>query len=458
MQDAKEKAMMTERPLLKKIILFTLPLIATSILQLLYNAADIVVVGQFSGSTAMAAVGSTTSLVNLITNLFIGLSVGTLSVMSRSVGANDYEYSKKVTHTSIIISVICGVFVGAVGFAFCEFFLVLMQSPTDVLPQSALYLRICFFGSPFLMIYNFGAALLRACGDTKRPLIILALSGLLNVGINYALVAGFALGVIGVAVGTIVSQAASAVAVMAVLAKNKGFCKFSLKNLRIDLPALKEIIKIGLPAGLQSTIFSISNVVIQSSINSFGDIAMAGSAAASSIEGFVYATMNSVSQACLTFVACNLGAKKSQNMRITVYESLILVALIGLVFGIGVYLLGRPLISIYNNKEEVIKYGLERLSVIAVTYALCGVMDVLVSGMRGVGYSVVPAITTVAGVCGLRLLWVYTVFANYRSLFVLYLSYPISWAVTTLVHLVSYFVVRAKVEKSIKNENLVEIQ
>ena len=449
---AKVNVDMTTRPLLKKIILFTLPLIATAVLQLLYNAADIIVVGQFAGSTAMAAVGSTTSLVHLITNLFIGFSVGTLSVMSRSVGANDYEYSKKIVHTSILLSTLCGFAVGIIGLIFSQTFLIWMGSPEEVLPQSVLYLKIYFVGSPFLMLYNFGSAILRACGDTKRPLIILALSGILNVIINYVLVAWFDLGVIGVAVGTIVSQAASAISVVCVLIKRKGFGQFSFKNLQINKTALIDIVRIGLPAGLQSTIFSISNVLIQSSINSFGDIAMAGSAAAASIEGFVFVTMNSVTQACLTFVACNLGAKKTQNMRIVVYQCLMLTAIVGIVLGVGTYLFGRPLLSIYNSEENVIEYGLERLSVISVSYALCGVMEIFVSGMRGMGYSSVPAVTSVAGVCGLRILWIYTVFSARRSLYVLYLSYPVSWIITTLVHIVSYLIVRKKVEDRLKNE------
>ena len=311
---------MCTRPLLGKIILFSLPLIATGILQLLYNAADIIVVGQFSGHTAMAAVGSTGSLVNLVTNLFIGLSVGSLSAMSRWIGAGEKEKADRIVHTSIPVGVIGGVVVGVIGFFGAELFLKWMKTDVNVIDQATLYLKIYFVGMPFAMLYNFGAAILRACGDTKRPLIILSLAGLINVGLNLWLVAGFNMGVAGVAIGTTASQAISAVAVLWVLWRRKGYGCFRFKKMHVYTGALKEIVHIGLPAGVQGTIFSLSNVIIQSSINIFGDIAMAGNAAAASIEGFVYTAMNAVSQACLTFTAQNYGANKLKNIRLILVQ------------------------------------------------------------------------------------------------------------------------------------------
>lgn len=291
----KKQVDMCTRPLLGKIIWFSLPLIATGILQLLYNAADIIVVGQFSGHTAMAAVGSTGSLVNLVTNLFIGLSVGALSAMSRWIGAGEKEKADKVVHTSIPVGLIGGIIVGVIGFFGAEFFLELMKTDANVIGQATLYLKIYFVGMPFSMLYNFGASILRACGDTKRPLIILSLAGLINIGINLLLVIAFDMGVAGVAIGTTVSQAISAVAVLWVLCRRKGYGKLRFGKLRIYGDTLKDIIRIGLPAGIQGTIFSLSNVIIQSSINVFGDIAMAGNAAAANIEGFVYTAMNALS-------------------------------------------------------------------------------------------------------------------------------------------------------------------
>lgn len=443
---------MCRRPLLKKIILFSLPLIATGILQLLYNAADIVVVGQFSGHTAMAAVGSTGSLINLITNLFIGLSVGALSSMSRSIGANDGERADDVVHTSVPISLIGGIAVGAFGFFACEQMLIWMDTPDSVLPLSVIYLKIYFLGMPFMTLYNFGASILRACGDTKRPLIILCLAGLVNVALNYILVAGFGLGVIGVAVGTTASQFLSAIAVVAVLIKRKGFGHFDFRRMRINRQALWEMTRIGLPAGIQSTIFSISNVIIQSSINSFDDIAMAGSAAAANLEGFVYISMNSISQACLTFTARNYGARNASNMRLVFYQCVGIVTVIGVVMGVTVYLLAHPLLSIYNRDPEVIAFGTERLLIVCAPYFLCGIMEVVVGSLRGMGCSILPMLSAIAGVCGIRIVWIYTVFAHSRTLFTLYLSYPISWLITIVIHMICYFVIRNKTERQIRSE------
>lgn len=442
---------MCQRPLLKKIILFSLPLIATGILQLLYNAADIVVVGQFSGHQAMAAVGSTSSLINLITNLFVGLSVGVLACMSKAIGAGNTRHADDIVHTAVPVSLIGGVAVGVFGFFASAMLLRWMQSPEKVLPLSTQYLKIYFVGMPFMTLYNFGASVLRACGDTKRPLIILCAAGLINFAINYALVAWCGMGVAGVAIGTTVSQFISAVAVVAVMIRRRGYGQFVIRRMRIDGKALLEMTRIGLPAGVQGTIFSVSNVIIQSSINSFGEIAMAGNAAAASLEGFVYISMNSISQACLTFTARNYGANQAGNMRLVLYQCLGIVTVIGVVMGGAVYLLADPLLSVYNGDPEVIRYGTERLLIVCVPYFLCGVMEVFVGSLRGMGCSVTPMVSSIAGVCGIRILWIYTLFVWQHTLLMLYLSYPISWLITTAIHLICYLLVRRETERRLRD-------
>lgn len=441
---------MCTRPLFGKILLFFLPLAASGILQLLYNAADIITVGQFADHTAMAAVGSTSSLVNLIVNLFIGLSVGALSVMSRCVGAGDREKADKVVHTSIPVGFLSGILVGIVGFFGARFFLELMDTDELVIDQATIYLQIYFIGMPFSMIYNFGAAILRACGDTKRPLLILAGAGLINVAINLWLVIAYGLGVVGVGVGTTVSQLVSAVAVLFVLCRQKGYGQFSFRRIRIHIGALKNIVRIGLPAGIQSMIFSLSNVIIQSSINSFGDIAMAGSTAAASLEGFVYTTMNAVSQACLTFTAQNYGARKFGNIRLVLAQCVGIVTVIGLIMGVGVYLLADPLLSIYNTEPEVIAFGRERLLYACAPYFLCGLMEVLVGSIRGMGRSLLPMIFAIVAVCGVRILWIYTFFAAQRTLAMLFISYPVSWLAAVAMHLCTFIFVSKKVKKELK--------
>lgn len=448
----KKQVDMTERPLLKKIILFSLPLMATGILQLLYNAADIIVVGQFSGYVAMAAVGGTNSLVNLLVNLFVGLSVGALANMSRWVGAGDEARADAVVHTSVPVSLIGGVIMGAIGIFASPWLLELMQTPENVLPLSSLYMRIYFLGMPVLILYNFGASILRACGDTKRPLIILCIAGLINVVLNCILVAGFGLSVDGVAIATVASEVFSALAVVFVLIRRKGYGHLSFRRIRVDRAALWDMIRIGLPAGIQGTIFSISNVIIQSSVNSFGDVAMAGNAAASSIEGFIYTSMNSVAQACLTFTAQNFGARKMGNMRLVLGQCLVIVTLLGIAMGVVVMIFAAPLLFIYNQDPEVIAFGINRMNFIVTTYFLCGIMDVLVGSLRGMGRSTVPMLASIIGVCGLRILWIYTIFTIDRNLDMLYLSYPISWVMTSVFHLVCYFVVRRRVESQIRNE------
>ena len=436
---------MCTRPLFGKIILFSLPLMLSGILQLLYNAADIIVLGQFASDTSAGAVGSTSSLINLITNLFIGLSVGACTAAARWIGAKNEARLDRVVHTSICVSLIGGVLIGLVGIFASRSLLILMDVPQDsVLPLSALYLRIYFAGMPFNLLYNFGRSLLRARGDTRNPLLFLALSGIVNVGLNILFVAVFDMDVAGVATATVVSQAFSAALVLRHLTRLQGSGKLTLRRIRLHRDALGDILRIGLPAGIQGCIFSLSNVVIQSSINSFGDLAITANAEAANIEGFVYTSMNAVSQACLTFTGQNYGAANRKNIDVTLFNCLVIATGIGLLIGFGVWLAGGLLLSVYTRTPEVIEIGLGRMEIICTTYFLCGIMEVLVGSMRGMGHSVLPMVVSILGACGLRILYIYTVFAAYHTLPVLYLSYPVSWIITSLAHAVCLFFIRRK--------------
>jgi putative MATE family efflux protein len=429
---------MTRGPILRQVIRFALPLMLTGILQLLYNAADIVVVGQYSGKEALAAVGSTSSLINLMVNIFMGLSVGTSVTVAQQQGAGDRLGVQRTVHTSVALALVSGVGVGVFGLVMAKPMLAWMGSPEDVIDSSALYIRIYFAGMPANMLYTFGSAILRAVGDTRRPLYFLTFSGLVNVALNLFFVIVFHMSVAGVALATIISQAISAVLVMRCLMRDTGSVRLNLRQVRFHKSSLKSISRIGLPAGLQGSLFSISNVLIQASVNSFGSVVMAGFAASSNLEGFVYMSMNSVSQACLTFVGQNVGARRYRRVRRTLWVCLCAVTAVGVVTGALCALFGKSLLSIYNADPEVIRQGMIRLVIISTTYFLCGVMEVLVGQLRGLGYSLLPMITTLTGVCGFRILWVYTVFAQYRTLDVLIWSYPISWLLTVLFHAVTY--------------------
>ena len=454
MDNTKEKNNdLTSGPLTIKIIKFIIPLMLTGILQLLYNAADSIVVGHYDGSSALAAVSSVGALINLLVNAFMGLSVGAAVVVAQDYGAKDYEGVSKTVHTSYLISIIGGIVVGAIGLIFSRQFLIWMGSPEDVLPLSTEYLMIYFIGTPANMAYNFGASILRSIGDTKRPLYFLTISGLVNVVLNLVLVIVFHMGVAGVAYATIISQILSAVMVIVYMMKSKDCVRFVPKNMRIYGDKLKKMLYIGLPAGFQGTVFSLSNVVIQSAVNSFGSLVMAGNGAASSLEGFTYTAMNSVYQASLTFVGQNVGAKKYNRINKVQGVCLVLVTIIGLVFGVTTYCLGEPLLSIYlPNDPEAIPYGIIRMSYIALPYFLCGMMEVMVGGQRGMGMSFIPMINALLGSCVLRIVWISTVFAADPTLFTLYISYPISWIVTTLAHTVFYFVKLHSLKKKARLE------
>lgn len=429
---------MTTGALLPKVLLFSGPLILTGILQLLYNAADIVVVGQFVGHQALAAVGSTSSLINLLVNLFMGLSVGASVIIANAYGAGDLRSVRTGVHTAVTVAAIAGVVVGIIGFTAARPLLTLMGSPDDVIDAATLYVQIYFLGMPANMLYNFGAAILRAVGDTRRPLYYLTVAGIVNVLLNLFLVIVCKLGVAGVAIATVTSQVISMVLVMLCLLRSDGAIHLDLKELRINPSQLKDIFRIGLPAGLQGSLFSISNVLIQSSVNSFGSIAMAGNSAASNIEGFVYTSMNALHQADLTFASQNLGARQFGRVRRAMWVCLGVVTAIGLGMGLTFYAIGPTLISFYNTDPEVIRYGMLRLSIILPTYFLCGTMDVMVGQLRGIGYSIMPMIVSLTGACLLRVVWIFTIFAANPTLNTLYISYPISWFATFATHLICY--------------------
>lgn len=443
---------MVNGPLAGKILLFALPLMLSSLLQLLFNAADVVVVGRFAGKEALAAVGSNGSLINLFINLFIGLSVGTNVVIARDLGAGRTENVKKSVHTSVALSLIGGLILAVAGFFLSRQMLELMSSPPDVIDLSALYLRIYFLGMPGNLLYNFGAAILRAQGDTRRPLYYLSIAGITNVVLNLIFVIPLQMSVAGVALATIISQYISAVLVLLTLMREKGVMHLELKELSLDWHTVKRIMRVGLPAGLQSTLFSISNVVIQSSINSFGSSVVAGSSAASNIEGFIYVGTNAFHQAALTFVSQNYGAGKTKRVDRIAILCLCYGSLTSLVLGNLIYRFGAPLTSLYAPGEtEVIAQAVIRLGYVAAFHFLCAFMDIFVGILRGLGHSVVPMVVSLIGSCAFRLLWIATIFQFYPTPSCLYISYPISWAITALAHMTFFFIVRKSAYRNLQN-------
>ena len=428
---------MCSGPILSKMLLFSVPLMCSSILQLLFNAADIVVVGRWAGDNSLAAVGSNTALIGLLTNLFVGLAVGANTLAAKYYGARDRMALYKTVHTSMLLSLLSGLLLALVGALGARTILIWMQTPANVLDLATLYLRIYFLGMPATMLYNFGAALLRAEGDTRRPLYFLTLAGVVNILLNLFFVIVMKLDVAGVAIATVISQCISAGLVVRCMVKDTGPLHLNLRRLHIYPDSLRQILRIGLPAGFQGILFSLSNVVIQSSVNTFGEVIMAGNSAAANIEQFVYVAMNALYQATISFVSQNLGAGNYHRIRKIVIRAQLCVLAVGLVLGNAVSLFGSVLLGIYSRSDDVIQAGLIRLGICARTYALCGVMDVMVGGLRGIGYSVMPMIVSLVGACGLRLLWIATIFQvpRFHTIQMLYWSYPISWAITALVHI-----------------------
>ena len=441
---------MTEGPLLKKIILYTLPIIMTGILQLLFNAADLVVVGRYGSDTSVASVGATSAIINLITNLFIGLSVGAGVAVAHGLGAGKSEEVHKTVHTAIPIALVSGIILTVVGVCGSHFFLELMGTPDDVINLSATYMKIYFIGITSSMVYNFGSAILRAGGDTKSPLIYLTVAGIVNVILNLVFVILIKMDVAGVATATTVSETISAILVLRALMKRDDDCKLVLSKMRFYRRQIVRIVQIGIPAGIQGSLFSISNVIIQSSINSFGSVVMSGNAAASNIEGFVYMSMHAFSQTSINFTARNYGAGKYDRLRKIMWLCLSSVFVTGLVLGFTARFFGENLLSIYiPDKPEDISYGLVRMTYICIPYFLCGLMDVTTGLLRGINYSVLPMIISVVGVCVFRIVWIYTIFRipEYHTMQSLYISYTISWSVTFLTEITIFIVLLKKLRK-----------
>ena len=436
---------MTHGSLTGKILLFTLPIMLSSILQLLFNAADIIVVGRFAGSNSLAAVGSNGALINLIVNLLIGLSVGCAVAVAFYYGANEMAQVKETIHTSIAISLIGGVICLAAGIVLSPAMLRMMGTPENIIGKAEIYLRIYFIGLPAMSIYNFGSAILRSLGDTKHPLYYLIVAGIINIILNVVFVAGLQMDVAGVAVATVISESVSAALTLRFLMRMEEELRLEWRLVRISEPKLIRIARVGIPSGIQSAVFSLSNVLIQSSINSFGELAVAGNSAAANVEGFIYVAMNSFYQSAQTFTGQNVGARKYDRINKVLVNCVVMVTITGLVLGNGAYFFGEQLLGIYlPGDEAAIVFGIARMAVIAVTYCLCGIMDVLSGSLRGMGESVLPMVVSMIGSCLLRVVWICTVFAHFHSLQVLYYSYPISWILTECVHLICYFYVKRR--------------
>ena len=454
---SKKEMNLAEGPILSRMIFYTLPLLFSGTLQLLYNAADLVVVGNKgeAGEIYIAAIGATGALTNLIIGLFLGLSVGSCVVLSQYLGARDDKNASEVVHTSMLASAIIGVVLAGIGVAFADDFLLLMQTDPEVIDLSTLYMRIYFAGLPASMIYNFGAAILRAKGDTKYPLLVLVISGAANVLLNLLMVFVFDRTVDGVAIATVASQVISAVMVVIYLCRLKDSCKLILKKLSIKKDKLLRIIRVGLPAGFQSVVFSISNVMLQSSVNVLGKAAMAGNASASSIDSFINIAQNSVYHAAIAFVGQSYGAGNMKRVKKVAFTSIVLVTVIGLVFGGVVFAFGKPLLGIYGlddspAKAEALQNGIMRFNITALTYFICGIMDVMTGLLRGVGCSLVPMIITATGVCGTRILWIKLLFERvdfFHNIFWLYMSYPISWMISVIAQTITLIIVYRRIEK-----------
>ena len=435
---------MTEGRPLPQIIRFSVPLALTGILQLLFNAADVIVVGKFDSSTALAAVGATTSLINLLIGAFIGISVGVNILVARYLGCRDDERVSRSVHTSVVLGLGLGVVVFLLGFFLASPLLRLMDTPEDVLPLSDRYLQIYFIGVPASLLYNFCAAVLRAVGDTKRPLYFLTIAGVINAGLNLVFVIGFKMSVAGVALATIISQAVSAALVTRSLMLMDGPTQLHLDRLAIKPHIMRMIIQIGLPAGIQSCMFSLSNVVIQSSVNSFGSIVIAGNAAGANVGNFVYQAMNTFQQAVTCFAGQNIGARKPRRVLSSMYVSLFWALSFGVVFGVLSCVFGTQLLGLYSPDPAVIQVGLNRMYIVCGPYFLCGIMDVMTGVLRGVGYSLLPMIVSLMGACVFRIFWVMTIFAANRTMDCLMISYPVSWALTFLVLVVIFAVLWKK--------------
>lgn len=453
MKSKKYEMDLTSGNFFKKILLFSIPLILSGILQLLYSTADLMIVGDDS---AVAAIGSTSSLISLCINLFLGLSVGANVITAKSFAKGDKEKLSRGVHTAISISVIIGVFLAIIGVIFAKTFLGLMRNPTSM---AVTYLRIYFIGMPFNLLYNFCASILRGIGDTKRPLRYLMISGAVNVLLNLIFVYVFKMKVEGVAIATVVSQILSSFLVIRCLMKSKEAYSFKFSKIAIHKEELIEIIKVGLPAGIQGTLFAISNVIIQSSVNQYGEVILSGNSAAVDIGGYVYTAMIALSNAAVSFVGQNMGVKNYKNIRKVVFYCLLIVSIIGMITGIPAFFFGKSLAKIYSLSELGTDTMYLRLFYLCVPYFTCGIMDVMVGALRGMGKSFVPMAVSIIGICAFRVVWIYTVFKalvdynDYHTLRYLYMSYPISWVLTFGAHFTMFMIIYKKLVKQQESEN-----
>lgn len=452
MKNNKYEIDMCNGTLMDKLISFSLPLMLSGILQLLFNAVDIIVVGRFTGRQALAAVGSTTALINIFTNLFIGISLGANVLAARFYASGKEKEMSETVHTSITLALISGLVMALAGVLLARFALNLMGTPNDVIDQSVLYMRIYFLGMPFFMLYNYGAAILRAVGDTKRPLFFLVISGMTNAVLNLVLVIVFHMGVAGVAIGTIVSQLISSILVLRCLYTSNTSYRLYFSKLGIKTQYLKQIFQVGIPAGIQSTVINLSNALLQSSVNSFGSVAMAGYTAANNIFGFLYMSVNAVTQSCMSFTSQNYGVKKLKRMDRVLLDCMILSVGVTLTLGCGAYFFGPELLKIYTSDADVIRCGMEVLAFTTVPYFCCGIMDLLPGALRGMGYSGVPMILSIIGTVGTRIVWIFGLFPAHRSLSFLFISYPVSWILTILMQAVCFCFVRKHVHQSVNRD------
>ena len=452
MKNNKYEIDMCNGTLMDKLISFSLPLMLSGILQLLFNAVDIIVVGRFTGRQALAAVGSTTALINIFSNLFIGISLGANVLAARFYASGKEKEMSETVHTSITLALISGLVMALAGVLLARFALNLMGTPNDVIDQSVLYMRIYFLGMPFFMLYNYGAAILRAVGDTKRPLFFLVISGMTNAVLNLVLVIVFHMGVAGVAIGTIVSQLISSILVLRCLYTSNTSYRLYFSKLGIKTQYLKQIFQVGIPAGIQSTVINLSNALLQSSVNSFGSVAMAGYTAANNIFGFLYMSVNAVTQSCMSFTSQNYGVKKLKRMDRVLLDCMILSVGVTLTLGCGAYFFGPELLKIYTSDADVIRCGVEVLAFTTVPYFCCGIMDLLPGALRGMGYSGVPMILSIIGTVGTRIVWIFGLFPAHRSLSFLFISYPVSWILTILMQAVCFCFVRKHVHQSVNRD------
>lgn len=453
MSDVKRKSQfsmdMCSGSISKKMIAFAVPLMLSGLLQLLFNAADIIVVGKFAGDASLAAVGATSTLINLMTNLFIGMSVGANVLCANYFAANKDNELSKTVHTAMTVSVLSGLFLTVLGIVLAPTVLKMMQTPDDVLNLAVIYLRTYFCGMTAVMVYNFGSAILRAIGDTQRALYFLFAAGIVNIVLNLIFVIVFHWGVFGVGLATVISQVISASLVFICLLKEKSAIKVDVKKMGIDWHKLLRILQIGLPAGVQSMLFSLANVVIQSSVNTFGTTVIAGNSASSSVEGFAFTSMNAFHQAAVSFTSQNAGARKLERINKILYTALAYVFVVGVFFGVIYIIFDRQLISLYTDSAAVVDAGVRRLIIIACSYMLCGMMDVVVGSLRGLGYSFMPMLVSLIGICALRLVWIATVFKipEYHTIETIYYTYPISWIITLSAHLICYVFVKKKINR-----------